>query len=375
MIVHLRKWLAMTMVLAMGILSACTGTTTDTTEPTPSTTAQNSEAPSTTQADSTSTSQTAQADLDELTVPFGSNQTLAQFYGIWWLGVDKGFFEEEGIDVTFTDGQGSGTMAQLLASGEVPIVVEIGPTGLLSVAAADGEVTAVAGTLPLVPQAVLSNQEIATPQDLVGLTINVAPGGNDALTWNSFLVDNGVDPASLETVNLDFAAAAPALAAGLVDGVVSFDFTNLARLREAGIDPVYTLPFRDWGFEVRPGQLIAVNSQFLEENRDLVQRFVRAAEKTFEYALENPDIVGEEVAEAGMRHEPEAYNRDVTIEQVAAWHALHQGYSHPLEEGQSILTMFLEDWVAMKDLMESGELIPAGVVDVESLFTNEFVEN
>lgn len=306
--------------------------------------------------------------LENVDVYFGAVQSQGQFFAFYWAGLEQGFYKDVGLAPKFMDGEGSVTMSQQVASNQISMATEIGSPAVVSLAAAGGEVTVVGSTLPRLPLAVVSDRELQSPEDLRGLTIGVPPGGIDALLWSQFLAFNDISEDEVKTVNLDPDAVLQALASGQIDGLVSFDYTNIARLHELGVD-AYSLRFQDWGIPIAPAQTVIVNSERLADDADyadVVSRFLEATEKSIEYAIENP----EETAKAAVAAVPDSYNYDVTLEQLKAWAEIHEEYG-PTEG--SILATSPDDWAALVETFETVDLIEPGAVDPAELSSNELL--
>ncbi|MGY1786652.1 ABC transporter substrate-binding protein [Geodermatophilus sp. SYSU D00698] len=211
-----------------------------------------------------------------------------------YLGVQQGFFEEEGIDLTLETAQGGAAIVPAVLNQEYQFGFS-NMTSLLT-AASQGlplEVV-VAGAASTGEQgadysAVLTRPDsgITDAADLAGRTVAVNTLGNiGTTTINVSVRAAGGDPATINYVELPFSEMPAALEQGDVDAIW-------------GTEPFLTIGTRAGAVVVASNFVDAADDltvagyftsrPFAAENADVVERFTAAMERSLEYASANPE--------------------------------------------------------------------------------------
>ena len=103
--------------------------------------------------------------------------------------------------------------------------------------------------------------------------------------------------AEVELVNIGFNIA-ESLISENVDAAVGAYWTHESILLENQGHPVNVMKMQDWGVPDYYELVLVTSEDYLEENRDVAERFVRAVKKGFEEAISDPqagvDILVEE---------------------------------------------------------------------------------
>lgn len=229
-------------------------------------------------------------DLDEVTfqtdwIPSGEH---AMYYGGW----SKGIFEKHGIDVTITRGYGSGDTVTKLAAGGFDFgVADIGAV-LSGRARADIPVKTIAILYTHSPHSlfVLESSGIEDFKGLEGKRIGITPGNSHRLYFPKVAERAGTDPSEIVWTNTDGAAMAPLLIQKRIDAApfYSIHYYYQNKAAEAAGEKITVLPFEEVGFAIYAASLVTTDSM-IEDNPDLVRRFVAAVQETFTWAQENPE--------------------------------------------------------------------------------------
>ncbi|AYF98216.1 ABC transporter substrate-binding protein [Protaetiibacter intestinalis] len=210
-----------------------------------------------------------------------------------YLGVQKGFFEEEGLDVTLELAQGGAAIVPAVVSGEY----QFGFSNLTSLMLArtnDVPIKAIAagnfttGAEPDFAAVVVpADSDIQSAADLAGHTVAVNTLNNigDSTVRNVVEQDGG-DPSSLQFVEMGFPDMPAAIADHQVDAAWILE-PHLTRALQAGARVV------SWNYaETDPNLMIAsyfTSDQLIASDPDLVDAFISAMNKSLEYAEANPD--------------------------------------------------------------------------------------
>src|SRR5690606_6687042 len=149
------------------------------------------------------------------------NWYLGGLHAPFYLGKERGFYEEEDINLTIQEGRGSAVAAQVVASGDVDFGMS--DAGSLMLAVAKGlPIKAVMSLLNTSGFGVISLAKtgIESAKDLEGKTLAVSPG--DALTqlFPAVIAANGLDESRIDLVFMDPPAKPVAVMEGRADALL-----------------------------------------------------------------------------------------------------------------------------------------------------------
>ena len=208
------------------------------------------------------------------------------------LALDKGFFEQEALEVTLDKGAGSVNAIPKVASGEY----ELGSADINSlikwrVENPDVDMKAIYIIYNSPPFAVLGrpSQGVFGPLDLEGHKLG-APAFDGAFAqWPAFVAANGILEERVEIMDVGFPVREPMLAAGEVDAITGFSFTSYITLRQNGVpdEDISLMLMSDFGLDLY-GNAIIVNPEFAQANPAAVKAFLRAAIKGYQETIANP---------------------------------------------------------------------------------------
>jgi NitT/TauT family transport system substrate-binding protein len=213
-----------------------------------------------------------------------------------YLGMDQGFFEAENLTIEPQLAEGGAAIVPAVVSGDYQIgfsnttsliigatqnvPVQIISQGVLGAESPDHAWDAVL---------VSKDSDIRSPQDLEGKTIAVNTLQNiGPLTINTALRDENVDYTKVKYVEVPFPEMNAALDAGRVDAIWVVE-PFVSQGLGAGARAILT-PYE----QTAPSLTVATyfaSTQYIEENGDIVDRFVRAMNKSLEYAQAYPNAV------------------------------------------------------------------------------------
>jgi NitT/TauT family transport system substrate-binding protein len=213
-----------------------------------------------------------------------------------YLGMKKGFFEQEKLTIKPQLAEGGAAITPAVVSGDFQIGFS-NTISLLIAASQDLPVEIISqGVLggkteeeAWADLLVLKDGPIKEPQDLEGKTIAVNTLKNICeVTIKASLEEEGVAVDKLEFAEVPFPDMNAALEAGRVDGACVVEpFVSQGKAGAArGIDPFYV--------RTAPDLTVATyftSTQYAEQNADVVDRFVRAMNKSLTYAQSHPDEV------------------------------------------------------------------------------------
>lgn len=283
----MRPW--MTIVLAMAMLvAACAGGDVGGETPEETTTTEGSTDTTGPPAEEPTTTAEAPAELTTVTVLLPINTPILHGFRV---ADAAGYFAEEGIEVDFQPLDGGGeVVTQLLAGngdfanipvGPVVEAIEQGQTHLRAVW------NYVYGSIFYI--AVPADSDIETAADLEGRTVGISElSGGEVPVVRGIIQSGGLNPeedVELVAIGEGTALTVRALEEGQVDAYGG-SVNDIVALQAQDLDLRYILP--DALLEL-PASGIVVPQEFIDENRDLVAGFLRAATKGSYWATVDPD--------------------------------------------------------------------------------------
>lgn len=132
-----------------------------------------------------------------------------------WMAIEKGFYQQEGLDLTYRLFPSGTTAFQAFQTGQGDIVM----TGDLPSVQYFFRVKGDYRTIAVIERdakgyVVVARKDITKPQDLVGKTVATRVGSTGSWFISEYLTKNGVDPAKVTVKNLDTQVLPAALCGG-----------------------------------------------------------------------------------------------------------------------------------------------------------------
>ncbi len=213
---------------------------------------------------------------------------LTVYHAPYFIAADKGWYAEEGLEVEFFEGQGSSSTVQLVAAGEDDF----------GFAASEAVISAVSQGAPVKMVAnifddsglctmVKADSAITVPKDIEGKVFGAPPFGSSGTLFPAWAAAAGIDLETVEFNTVDFRAVLTGFVEDQFDavGVIAWGEPITAK-NEFGIDTRCML-WKDVGAGTIGHGLIA-NGDLIANRPDLVEKFVRATLRGFEFLYANP---------------------------------------------------------------------------------------
>jgi NitT/TauT family transport system substrate-binding protein len=209
------------------------------------------------------------------------------------VAIDKGYFKEQGLDVTIDTAGGSLEPLNRLASGTYDM--GFGDINSLIKFRDANPGTPIKAVFMLYNKPAFSivgrkSRGVVKPKDLEGKKLGApAPDGAFA-QWKIFTQANGIDPSKVTIENVGFPVREPMLAAGQVDAITGFSFSSFINLKDRGVpvDDITVLLMADYGVNLY-GNAIIVNPKFAAEKPEVVKKFLTAFLKGLKETVKNPE--------------------------------------------------------------------------------------
>jgi len=288
--------------------------------------------------------------------------TQAQFAG-YYVALDKGWYREEGIDLTINPGGPDLVPMDLVVAG----THEFG-TGLLAdliVAVQEGKpVVSIAQIQQTNGLLLLAHRSsgIAGPADFAGKRVGVWLGGWEA-QFNALMTREGLTSQDFDLVSQGFSMD-PFLD-GSLDVASAMIYNEYHVLLESGIkaEDLNIIDYADYGLDF-PGDSILTSRRLAEEKPDLCVRMLRASLRGWEYAVQHP----EEAADIVLKYDKSGIQ--TRVHQLSMMEEIAKLVSLPLRP------IGFTDRDDVRRTIDT--LLGYGVLDQavqpEDVFTNEFWE-
>ncbi|MCF3933527.1 ABC transporter substrate-binding protein [Acuticoccus sp. M5D2P5] len=235
----------------------------------------------------------ARAEAQDTTdVRFALDWAWQAMHGPFLIALEKGYYADEGLNVTIDRGFGSGDTINKVASGAYDVGFAEG-TGLFKFNQEnpDDAVISVLIINDQSPTGAISLKEsgINTPQDLVGKKVSATQNEATVLAWPVLAELNDIDPDSVEFMYVEPNLRDALVIQGAADATFGFATTTALNFVLAGVDKDDVNYFTLAQFGLNPySSGIIVRKDYAEENPEVVKGFVAATVKGIQDMLTDP---------------------------------------------------------------------------------------
>lgn len=265
------------------------------------------------------------------------------------VALADGLYREAGLDVTLSEGTGSGPTVQLVANNKAQIAFADATT--VSQLIAKGARMKVISTIyQATPNNVLSLKStgIKSVADIKGHSVGVPQGASQSSMLPLLLEANGLSETDFDMVNMPATSQVPALMEGKVDVIIGGVDSSAVQLEQRGADfDEYT-----WAENgvTTVAQSIFANEGFLKQNPDIVRKFVAASLKGWETARKDPAHAVEALKKVfpDVVEKTAAGELDGIVPLLCAGGAKFMGKAEP------------EQWTRTQELLSKVGMLPAG---------------
>src|SRR5438093_5801107 len=205
-----------------------------------------------------------------------------------------GLYDKAGINLTIEEGRGSGTTAQLVATGQTDVGFADAPAAM-QLRAKNAPVKIIAPILQTNGFAIITLEDsgIRKPGDLVGKRVAVQAGTAQTTLLNAILSANSIDPQKFNAINIDPSAFVGALIEKKVDVILGGADFQSVQLRDRGLK-VRDIFYRDVGVPTVGLSIIARDDRIAADS-DLYRKFIAASLEGWDAARKNPAAAAEAV--------------------------------------------------------------------------------
>jgi ABC-type nitrate/sulfonate/bicarbonate transport system substrate-binding protein len=275
--------------------------------------------------------------------------------------IEKGFYEDEGLDVTINPGGVDANPITMVASGSDTFGNIAGAEEIIMARDKKIPIKSVFATHQNNAYVFITKKDsgINSPNDFEGRKVFVQHGKGSEILYKALMEKLKVDTSKIEEVPLKFDYSrflnddVPIAPAFINNQVVIF--------KNQGIDLNIFYP-KDYGI-TSYGYLIITKDSTIKNNPELVQKFVRATSRGWEYAIKNK----EEAVDFVLKYNSEL-DKDLQLQVFDS--AIQNMITTPVKIG----TMEKERWETTQDILFNQNLI-SKKFPIEEVYTTEFLEN
>lgn len=225
------------------------------------------------------------------TIVYGGSSWMAHIPA--YIGVKKGFFKEQGLNVEFKSFPTSSARMTALATGDV----DFGSTGVISAISlmASGEDSFSIFGVPDIyvgQEGIVAHEEIKSIKDLKGKKVAVPFSSSSHVMLIDLLKQNGLNPQKdVQVINMAGDDMVPAFTNKQVDAAAiwSPSYQKLQQVKGAHVlaDDTKTTIYRQFQFNAGPDVLV-INNQFVKENPETTKKLIAGYFKSIQFIKENP---------------------------------------------------------------------------------------
>ncbi|MFW2590059.1 ABC transporter substrate-binding protein [Sagittula sp. SSi028] len=216
------------------------------------------------------------------------------------VALHKGYFEDEGLNVTIDQGEGSAaTITRIMGGaydagfGDINAIIQ-------NASARPGEAPVMVFQMwnrPPFAIAVPKDSDITEPKQLEGLTLGGAQGTPTTRLFPVFARLNGIDTDTVAYESLAPNLQEPMLIRGDIDGAYTFTVSswfNLIANRKDPAEDFTWLNYEDYGMDLYSNGMM-VSQELLEANPEAVAGLVRAVTKATMEITKDQDVAVESI--------------------------------------------------------------------------------
>lgn len=281
------------------------------------------------------------------------------------LGVDKGFYREEGLDVEVLEGKGVTSSMQLVASGQDTFTI-VDPPSLMLGAAQGMPVRTVAQIYQVSPNALISwkDQNITKPSDLVGKVVATLQGDTTTTMLYALLAKNNVQRNAVQIVASDGGTRTQTFLAKRAQAITGFTNDSYIGLAATTNNEVQCFAYSEFGIDTM-GDGIAAHKDTIASSPKVVAGFVKASIRAYRYAIAHP----EEAVASLIKRSP-SLKAEVEVAKLKATAPLLET---PETKAHGIGYSSKQRWEEAQTLMKDYGGLTKTVDDVSVFYTNDFL--
>lgn len=231
------------------------------------------------------------------------------------VGIDKGYYQAEGLNVTIDSAAGALEPITRVASGAYDMGFgDINSLIKFRDQNPGAPIKAVFMVYNRPPFSIVTRKSrgVAIPKDLEGKKLGAPLADGAFAQWKIFVQANRIDASKVAIENVGIPIREPMLAAGQIDAITGSSFSSFVNLKDRGvpIDDVVVLLMADYGVDLY-GNAIIANPKFAAAHPDAVKGFLRAFLKSLKSTAKDPSTAVDSVIKRS-----DSARKDVELERL-----------------------------------------------------------
>lgn len=284
------------------------------------------------------------------------NWLIYGFHTPFHLGVERGYYKAEGIDLEIGEGKGSASAVQVIGAKGDTFGLSDGAS-IINGMTKGAPIRAVMGIMNTTPFAVIAREDanIKTIKDLEGKTIAATAGEAGLTIMPALMKANKLDESKINFLRVDGATKLVATLEKKVDAMLGGSENQPFILEKQGLKTT-VINYADFGVNTM-GLAIHVHADTLKDKPKLVEGFIRATQKAYADAEKDPAAA----IAAGMKVKPDM-DKDLALKQLNAGLKLVRSRAAPtapigqMQAGDWDMTLgLMKDYQELKTDMKADE--------------------
>ena len=287
-------------------------------------------------------------------------------HGLFYTALDKGFWRENGLDVTIQSAQGSGDNVTKI--GAKAAEFGFADTGALILGRAKGarvKEIAMVHYKNLMMVVALKKFGINTPKDLEGHTFASTAADAGRVLLPAWAKIAGFDDTKVNLITVDQAAKPGSMVAGQTQGALDYytAFPAYVSTAKQQNEDVNAILYADYGMDIYNNGVI-VHEDTMQGSPDLVRGFLNGVIKGIVYAVEHPDEATDITLKynPGLSKETARAQLQIAIDDVMVDEVRRNGVG-PMSQDKMQFTL---DTISAAYPLER-------TVTLDEIYTNDFV--
>ena len=288
------------------------------------------------------------------------NWLIYGFHTPFHLGVERGYYKAEGIDLEIGEGKGSASAVQVIGAKGDTFGLSDG-SSIINGITKGAPIKAVMGIMNTTPFAIIAREDanVKTLKDLEGKTIAGTAGEAGLTIMPALIKANKLDEAKVNILRVDGAAKLVAILEKRAEAMLGGSENQPFILEQKGLK-TKVINYADFGVNTM-GLAIHVHNDTLKDKPKLVEGFVRATQKAFADAEKDPAAA----IAAGLKVKPDM-DKDLALKQLNAGLKLVRSRSAPTAP---IGQMQAGDWEMTLGLMKDYQELKTDM-KADAFYTN-----
>lgn len=234
-------------------------------------------------------------------VVFLTNYVFHGRHSPFFVGMDKGFYQEAGFDIHIAPATGSGFVIAALEGGKADYGMAES-TSVVQAIAKGAKAKGFGVFMDITTSGLASLTPYPTPESLAGKSVAASQTDSARVILPIIFSLKGLDASTIKWQAADPGVYFPLILEGKVDlFTASIDGDVPALMKVAGPQgkTVHFSSFADWGYDVF-GYFLVTTGDRIAKNPDEVKAFASATVKAVKYSIDHP----EETAQIMVKYNP-----------------------------------------------------------------------